>query len=76
MGNLPEGGSVKYNSKGREVQALVIRTGYVTMKGALVRDILYHKPTKFTFERDAMVFVVGMALLAIVGVSISLPHMI
>jgi hypothetical protein len=49
MGNLPEGGSVKYNPKGREVQALVIRTGYVTMKGALVRDILYPKPTKFTF---------------------------
>ena len=49
MGNLPEGGSVKYNPNGREVQALVIRTGYVTMKGALVRDILYPKPTKFTF---------------------------
>lgn len=49
MGNLPEGGSQKYESEGREVQALVIRTGFVTMKGALVRDILYPKPTKFTF---------------------------
>lgn len=76
MGNVPEGLGAKYDPKGREVQALVIRTGYVTMKGALVRDILYPKPTKFTFERDAMVFVVGMALLAIVGVSVSLPHMI
>jgi len=76
MGNVPEGVAVKYDPKGCEVQALVIRTGYVTMKGALVRDILYPKPTKFTFERDAMVFVVGMALLAIIGVSVSLPHMI
>lgn len=29
--------------------ALVIRTGYVTTKGALVRDILYPRATKFKF---------------------------
>ncbi len=31
------------------VAALVIRTGFVTTKGALVRDILYPKDTKFKF---------------------------
>jgi magnesium-transporting ATPase (P-type) len=33
----------------QKVYALVIRTGYVTTKGSLVRDILYPRKTKFRF---------------------------
>ena len=55
---------------------LVIRTAFVTMKGALVRDILYPKPTKFKFYRDSLIFVGGMAILAVIGFTITLPAMI
>jgi cation-transporting ATPase 13A3/4/5 len=55
---------------------LVIRTAFVTTKGSLVRDILYPKPTKFKFYRDSLIFVAGMAVLAIIGFFITLPAMI
>lgn len=53
--------------------ALVIRTGYVTTKGALVRDILYPRPTQFKFYKDSLTFVGAMALVAIVGFCGTLP---
>jgi cation-transporting ATPase 13A2 len=61
------------NSK---VLGLVIRTAFVTTKGNLVRDILYPKPTKFKFYRDSLIFVGAMAILAVVGFTITLPAMI
>ena len=41
--------------------------GYSTMKGELVRMILYPKPIKFSFYTDALMFVFFLALLATVG---------
>lgn len=58
------------------VLGLVIRTGFVTLKGNLVRDILYPKPNKFKFYRDSLIFVAVMALLAIIGFCMTLPVMI
>lgn len=58
------------------VFALVVKTGYITAKGGLVREILYPQPNKFQFYRDTMIFLVGMSLLAIIGFSTALKPMI
>jgi cation-transporting ATPase 13A2 len=58
------------------VYALVTRTGYATTKGGLVRDILFPKPIKFKFYRDAMMFVGIMALVAVIGFLIIIPRLI
>ncbi|MEQ2181945.1 hypothetical protein GOODEAATRI_016938, partial [Goodea atripinnis] len=49
---------------GELVKAVVIRTGFSTEKGLLVRSILYPKPTDFKLYRDAYLF-----LLCLVGVA-------
>ncbi|XP_051875034.1 polyamine-transporting ATPase 13A3-like isoform X2 [Pristis pectinata] len=49
---------------GELVKALVVRTGFGTTKGKLVRSILYPKPTDFKLYRDAYFF-----LLCLVGVA-------
>jgi len=55
------------------VLALVIRSGFTTVKGDLVRGILYPKPTKFKFYRDSLLFVFAMALIAVCGFCCLLP---
>lgn len=55
---------------------MIIRTGFVTTKGSLVRDILYPKPTKFKFYRDSLIFVAVMAVIAFIGFFVTLPYMI
>ena len=55
---------------------MVIRTGFVTTKGALVRDILYPRDTKFRFYRDSLIFVGIMALVGIFGFCCTLPALI
>uniref|UniRef100_A0A670IED5 Polyamine-transporting ATPase 13A3 n=1 Tax=Podarcis muralis TaxID=64176 RepID=A0A670IED5_PODMU len=49
---------------GELVKAIVVRTGFSTSKGQLVRSILYPKPTDFKLYRDAYMF-----LLCLVGVA-------
>nr|XP_020442430.1 probable cation-transporting ATPase 13A3 isoform X2 [Monopterus albus] len=49
---------------GELVTAVVVRTGFSTEKGQLVRSILYPKPTDFKLYRDAYMF-----LLCLVGVA-------
>nr|XP_046263347.1 polyamine-transporting ATPase 13A3-like isoform X2 [Scatophagus argus] len=49
---------------GEPVKAVVVRTGFSTEKGQLVRSILYPKPTDFKLYRDAYLF-----LLCLVGVA-------
>ena len=61
---------------GQPVYALVIRTGFITIKGTLVRDILFPKPTKFKFYRDSLVWVACMALVAILGYCLVIPTLI
>jgi cation-transporting ATPase 13A3/4/5 len=56
--------------------ALIIRTGFLTTKGSLVRDILYPKPLFFQFYADGIKFVAIMALTAIVGFLCVVPQMI
>ena len=56
--------------------ALVVRTGFLTTKGNLVRDILYPKPIHFEFYTDGLKFVGMMACLAILGFCCVVPFMI
>ncbi|XP_060532708.1 polyamine-transporting ATPase 13A3 isoform X2 [Cylas formicarius] len=50
-----------------KVLAVVIRTGFSTAKGSLVRSILYPPPVDFRFEKDSYRFVALLAVVAGVG---------
>jgi len=58
------------------VTAVVIRTGYLTTKGDLVRSILYPPPVDFQFERDSIKFICGLAVIATVGMIYTMVKMI
>ncbi|KAI9158814.1 Cation-transporting ATPase [Paramyrothecium foliicola] len=47
--------------------ALVVRTGFNTTKGALVRSMLFPKPSGFKFYRDSFRYISVMAVIAMVG---------
>ncbi|CAK6441788.1 unnamed protein product [Pipistrellus nathusii] len=49
------------------VKAVVLRTGYNTAKGDLVRSILYPRPLNFKLYSDAFKFIVFLACLGVVG---------
>lgn len=49
------------------VKAVVIRTGYLTAKGQLVRSILYPPPVDFKFDQDSYVFIGILAAIAFCG---------
>jgi cation-transporting ATPase 13A3/4/5 len=49
------------------VLAVVIRTGFSTAKGSLVRSIMYPPPVDFEFERDSYKFVGLLACIASIG---------
>ncbi|XP_053723574.1 polyamine-transporting ATPase 13A3 isoform X1 [Synchiropus splendidus] len=51
---------------GELVKAVVVRTGFCTAKGQLVRSILYPKPTDFKLYRDAYLFL--LCLVAVAGI--------
>jgi len=52
---------------GHRVLAIVLRTGFATAKGRLVRSILYPKASSLQFYADSFKFVGVMALFAILG---------
>nr|XP_033814861.1 probable cation-transporting ATPase 13A4 isoform X2 [Geotrypetes seraphini] len=49
------------------VKAVVLRTGFNTAKGDLVRSILYPKPMSFKLYRDAFRFLLVLAMVAVIG---------
>lgn len=51
----------------QKVRAVVLRTGFLTSKGELVRAILYPKPVDFKFNRDTYFFVGVLASIAGIG---------
>jgi magnesium-transporting ATPase (P-type) len=51
----------------KDTYGLVTRTGFITSKGGLVRDILYPRPNNFKFYRDSMLFVLMLGIIAIIG---------
>ncbi|EIW62465.1 Ca-transporting ATPase [Trametes versicolor FP-101664 SS1] len=52
---------------GAPALGLVVRTGFYTTKGALVRSMLFPKPTGFKFYRDSMRFIGVLAGVALLG---------
>lgn len=49
------------------VKAVVLRTGFRTSKGELVRAILHPKPSEFRFNTDLYKYVLALAVIAIAG---------
>ncbi|XP_050441362.1 polyamine-transporting ATPase 13A3-like [Adelges cooleyi] len=56
----------RYHSD-RKVHAVVLRTGFLTAKGSLVRSILYPPPTDFRFDKDTYRFIWILATIATIG---------
>lgn len=52
---------------GEKVLAVVVKTGFSTAKGGLVRSILYPPPVDFRFEKDSYRFVALLACIAGIG---------
>ena len=55
---------------------MVVRTGFNTTKGALIRSMLFPRPNKFRFYRDSFRFIGVMALIAGLGFCVSIVNFI
>jgi cation-transporting ATPase 13A3/4/5 len=55
------------NHRDLDTVAVVIRSGFSTIKGKLVRSILYPSPVDFKFEQDSYKFVGFLTFLAGIG---------
>lgn len=68
---------IQTRSHGPErVRAVIIRTGFHTMKGDLVRSILFPKPVGFKFYKDSMKFIGMLGVLALTGIIYSIGILI
>jgi len=54
-------------TSGEQALAVVVRTGFNTTKGSLIRSMLFPKPMGFKFYRDSMRFIVVLAGIAGLG---------
>ncbi|KAM8927889.1 polyamine-transporting ATPase 13A2 [Pelodytes ibericus] len=60
----------------KDVLAVVTKTGFCTVKGNLISSILHPKPIKFKFYRDAFLFVLVLAVFALIGTIYSIVILI
>lgn len=61
--------------RGQKALGLVIRTGFLTTKGSLVRTILYPQETKLRFYQDSMIFIAGLFVLCFISYLYILPDL-
>ncbi|ELU12635.1 hypothetical protein CAPTEDRAFT_90245 [Capitella teleta] len=61
---------------GDDVKAVVVRTGFSTAKGELVRAILYPKAIGFKFYQDAMKFILFLTCIATIGMTYSIVTLV
>lgn len=67
----------KENQDGEAVAlAMVVRTGFNTTKGALVRSMLFPKPSGFKFYRDSFRYIAVMGCVAALGFTASFVNFI
>ncbi|KAI0219960.1 putative cation-transporting ATPase 13A3 [Lamellibrachia satsuma] len=59
-----------------KVKAIVVRTGFSTAKGELVRSILFPKPIGFKFYQDAMKFILFLCCIATFGMIYSITMLL
>lgn len=52
----------------------VIRTGFSTVRGQLIRSILYPKPYKFKFIQESVLYIIALFFMAIIGFCIIIPR--
>ena len=64
------------NYNGAKVLGVVARSGFMTVKGRLIRSIMYPKPNKFKFYEDSMKFIAFLSMLTFLGFAVCLPRMI
>lgn len=55
------------SSNDEPVLAMVVKTGFNTTKGSLVRSMLFPKPTGFKFYQDSFKYIGFMTLIAFIG---------
>jgi cation-transporting P-type ATPase 13A2 len=60
----------------KKVLAVVIRTGFSTSKGDLIRSILFPKPMGFKFYKDSLKFICFLFLVAAVGTGYAITIML
>ncbi|KAI9597974.1 hypothetical protein BDF19DRAFT_494043 [Syncephalis fuscata] len=56
--------------------AMVLRTGFNSTKGALVRSVLYPRPNRFKFYRDSFRFIGVLSAIAMIGFAASVANFI
>jgi cation-transporting ATPase 13A3/4/5 len=57
------------NYDGSKVLACVVRTGFCTAKGDLIRSILFPKPMGFKFYQDSLKFILFLFVVAVIGMA-------
>lgn len=60
-------GTEVVQNRSQKTRALVVRTGFCTAKGDLIRSILFPNESQFQFYRDGLRFLAFMSILAVLG---------
>lgn len=66
----------KFLQVSHNCQAIVIKTGFQTTKGNLIREIMYPKQVEFSFNRDTYFFILGSLIVFLILVGITIPRLI
>ena len=66
----------KRSQKDKKLLGLVTETGFNTIKGNLIRSILYPKKMDEQFEKDSYKYIGMMSILCLVGFAVSIPFLL